>query len=303
MHFPLRVFAVSGWSYIGTDSAVVKVGDGCTGTRISNDGHVLTARHCFTDCLINSSSVEEEVLFPEFGWRSQKLYKLKSTAFCEASINGVDEVIEILAIGPGFMTPMEQSSLVHFDKELYTNFLNKSYFHNGDFAIIKVQESQVASCKKVSLEPLDNNKEVSFRGYPMQSTGRPDGRNSDGKSLLEGSGFVIDSVFENSCIDEQAHNSEALRLRYDRSDLILSTVDNLPGGSGSALLNVENRIIGLVNSQYRQGIDIHSTYCSGSTVAVSIEHIFKLLDEMGFGEDKNKFFNCEGKFVEEPFYF
>lgn len=291
--FPTVSYGVAGWSEVDLDRSVVKIGTGCTGTRISNEGHILTARHCFNGCLISGGFVEVERLFPEHGWQSPKLYKLNQEATCATTVDGEATDISVLAIGPGFMTPMEQGSLSYLDSSLYEEFLEKSYLHNGDFAIVKEQVTSETSCRNVSWSKTNINEEVVFRGYPSRSTGRPDGRNSDGYSMLEGRGVVIASIFDNACVSENAQNYESLVMRYDREDLILSTVDNLPGGSGSALLNRGGEIIGVINSQYRQGIDVQSTYCSGSTVAIPMHHISKVLDESGHGDQVQNYFNCQ----------
>jgi hypothetical protein len=288
---PLTSFGVVGWEQVQEDLSVVKVGEGCTGTRVSSEGHILTARHCFNGCLIAGGFVDADQLFPEYGWQSPKLYHLNQTAVCLTEIDGVEKQVEILAIGPGFMTPMEQGSLIYTAPELYNEFLEQSFFHNGDFAIIK-EQTDVTSCKRDNWNDPTDGAEVFFRGFPSATTGRPNGRDSDGESLLESHGVIVGSILENSCIDKNTTNLNTLPLRYDREEILLSTVDNVPGGSGSALLNSDGEIIGLINSQYRQGIDVQSTYCSGSTVAISMRHIKSLLEETDIVNDIQVIFNC-----------
>ena len=293
---PSLSFGVAGWSMISEDSSVVQIGN-CTGTRISNDGHILTARHCFNGCLISGNFVEINQLFPEYGWRSAKLYKLNQRASCSTTIDGHKKGIEVVATGPGFMIPTEQRSLIVLASDIYNDFLKRSYLHNGDFAIIKEETTKKTSCRNVNWDRVNQKDQVTFRGFPIESSGRPLGRNSNGVSLFEGSGVIVGSILENSCIGEDEYHSKGLINlinRYDRDDLLLSTVDNLPGVSGSSLLNNSGEIIGVINSQYRKGIDVQSTYCSGSTVAIPMHHIRSLLEEGGFKEEQiHNFFDCQ----------
>ena len=292
---PFFSHAISGWTPVDYDPTVVQIngrgGGGCTGTRISKDGYILTARHCFNGCLISGGFVDAYNLFPEYGWRSPKLYQLHQEAVCLTTIDGVAKKIKIVAIGPGFMTPMEQGSLNLYDKDLYLDFLQKSYLHNGDFAIIK-EDVEGQSCRKVNWSSALDGEKVSFSGYPIQSSGRPCGRDSDGKSLLKGEGLVPSSSLDSSCVDSSLSNLDKLITRFDREDIMLSTVDNLPGASGSSLLNSSGEIVALINSQYRSGIDVESTYCSGTTVSIPTDHILRLLKETGFRRRVDEFFSC-----------
>lgn len=288
-------YAVSGWVKVHSDSSVVKIngssGGACTGTRVSKDGYILTARHCFNGCLISGGFVDSYSLFPEYGWRSPKLYQMNKKATCSISINDEVKNVEVVAIGPGFMIPTEQRSLSLYDKDLYLSFLEKSYFHNGDFAIIK-EDSSTQNCKSVNWASALEGEDVHYHGYPSKSFGRPEGRNSDGESLLKGEGVVSSSIVNSSCLGSNAKNIDELIVRFDREDVMLSTVDNLPGASGSSLLNNSGEIVALINSHYRFGVDVEKTYCSGATVAIPTYHILRQLEVMGFGQKIDEFFSC-----------
>ena len=71
------------------DSSVLRIEDGfgsCTGTRISRNGHILTARHCLNACLISGNYVESVRIYPEFGYQSPTLYlfpRSEEATYCE----------------------------------------------------------------------------------------------------------------------------------------------------------------------------------------------------------------------------
>jgi hypothetical protein len=173
--------------------------------------------------------------------------------------------------------------------ELHQEFLNSGYFHNGDFALIKVAEYESSLCVKVSNQQPAPGALVHYFGYPGDSSGRPEGRNSDGESFYRGQGEVVPSILENPCI---RGSEDALRNRYDRDEIILSTVDILPGASGSSLLNQRGEIIGLLNSSYTNGAQMFERYCQGSAVALSMIRIREILTQDFPSLDSSEVFHC-----------
>ncbi len=289
-----KALARAGWESASPREEIVKIKTSfghCTGTRVSNQGHILTARHCLNACLIQSDSIRAEALFPEEGWRSPNLYHFtdERDVHCEAEINGVPKVFEVLAASTGFMTPSEQGSLSLYASELHQRFLDSGYFHNGDFALIKVAEFESSRCLQVSDQELSLSAPVHYFGYPGDSSGRPERRNSDGESFYQGEGEVISSILENPCIKG---SEEALINRYDRDELILSTVDILPGASGSSLLNHRGEIVGLLNSSYTNGAQMFERYCRGSAVALSMVRIKETLLQDFPSLDLGEVFHC-----------
>ncbi len=309
LFFSILFITIPSWSQPGWepffDETVVRFGEfgsgTCTGTRISHQGHILTARHCFDACLISGGFTEKTPLFPEFGWQSPQLYRQNKVATCSTLINGEKAEIEILASSPGFMIPIEQASLSQMDKTIHQSFLDQAFLHNGDFAIVREKTPIHTSCRKVSQKPLTSGEFVEFRGFPIASTGRPEGRNSSGKELLRGEGVVVSSILENSCISANTPFKEQLVNSYDREDIILSSLDVLPGASGSSLLNSQGEITGVINSIFRFKIDVLSTYCSGSAVAVPIASIVHHLKKQVGLKSVQEFFSCTETFTPKLF--
>lgn len=288
-------FAVPGWVKAEADPRVVKITDSfgsCTGNRISNDGHILTARHCLNACLVSKGYVEEINIYPEMGWRSPKLYKSKldENSFCKVAIDGKEQMVQVLAASEAFMVPSEQSSLYNMDKELYFEYLNSGYFHNGDFAIIKSSE-KTADCFQMSLSPAEPGAPVSYSGYPGATTGRPTGLDSDGESFLKAQGELIESIAQNSCVTKNTKVDRFKRL-YDRPGLVLSTVDLQQSASGSLLVDQGGYGLALINSHVGFGSKTFSRYCAGSAVAVSVLEIMKDVQERYGNSLWKKFFSC-----------
>ena len=281
-----------GWITVKEDRSVLRIEDNfgtCTGTRVSRNGHILTARHCLNDCLISSNYVEPVRLYPEFGHRSPNLYLFtnRKPTYCDLSVNGESKTLKVVAASRGFMIPSEQRSLGVFDWNLYVSFLDNSYFHNGDFAILQDETSTGGECKSIGRYKLIPGDYVHYLGFPDATTGRPDGMNSDGNQLRMGRGRIIESISQNPC----ANITDRLKTRYDRDDLLLSTVDIVHGASGSSLLDRNGNVVGLLNSSFGQGVKISSQYCEGSAVAIKIETILGFLKENEF-LNSNETFSC-----------
>lgn len=291
-----------GWTKVlpGTDKTIVKLKDSfgtCTGTRISNNGHILTARHCFNACLISQGHVEVEKIYPEDGYMSPKLYRFKADreAICDQEINGVKTKVKILAIGPAFMTESEKRSLPLYDNPLYHSYLDQDFFHTGDFLIAKELNPTESSCKKINTTTNAPEEQVQYMGYPGASKGRG-AHNSDGESLYLAQGKINESIQSNPCVDRGSYSDtvwERVDRTYNRESIILSTVDILPGASGSALLNQEGEIIGLLNSTYAHRVDIFSEYCAGSAVAIKIDHVLNLARNFLSDKALQEAFACE----------
>lgn len=297
LSLPLALQAREGWSPARADKTIVKLKDNfgtCTGTRISNEGHILTARHCFSACLIAKKYVTSERIYPEDGWQSPKLYTFdkSSEAICEVEIDGVPSKVKVLATSPSFMTEIDKGSMSLYDYPRYLDYENKSFFQSGDFLIAQQLEVKNTRCRPNSLN-LGRVTSVHYKGYPAASKGRP-GRNSDGKNLMLAEGHLVDSITTNQCVPQDGSvNMNRLKDTYDRPELQLSTVDILPGASGSSLLNQDGEIIGLLNSTYAYKVDIYQHYCSGSAVAIKLSHVLELARNHMKDSEISDAFNCQ----------
>lgn len=270
-----------GWEKVPADPTVVKMSDSFgsfTGTRISNDGHILTVRHGFNACLIGGGFTESSKILPSFASpysRDPLLYRInwESKPTCKIKIDGELKAVQILAASDQFMIPSDQGTLTDSDEEVYKRLIAEHTFHNGDYAIVKEVVSKITYCRKASSRELEIGESVFYKGYPSATTGRPEGKDSDGKSLLASFGTRVSSILENQCLPKNG-NKDHLQLKYQRPELILSTVDVVPKASGSALLNFHEEIVGVINSTFSQGVVVNQTYCAGSALALSTSFIF-----------------------------
>ena len=158
--FPFELKAKSGWQTLPSDPSVVKIENSsgtCTGTFISNNGHILTARHCLHTCLIQEKAVQETIIFPDYGWQSPKLYRQNRVATCSLKLNGQETKVQVLSSGPGFMMPTEQASLQFYDKQVYNDFLEQGFLHNGDYALLKVDTSENQSSSDSSSDDAEES--------------------------------------------------------------------------------------------------------------------------------------------------
>lgn len=248
----------------------------CTGTRISTQGHVLTARHCLNQCLINSGQVEPEVLFPDQRG-SYQLYhiRLNPRARCRFEIDGVEKEVQVIAAGVGFMIPSEERALPRYDETLHRSLVERGFIQRSDYAVIREIGPQSSECLHLSENDALPEELVHYMGYPGASTGRGE-FDSDGSTLLQGRGEVVTSILESSCIEEVSSTEEELRFSYEQPEQILSSVDLLPGASGSALLNSNNEIVALLYSTFWP-VDRWSEYCSAAAVGLRISYLRRVL--------------------------
>ena len=145
---------------------------------------------------------------------------------------------------------------------------------------LKDDTDKGSQCKSIGNTELRVGERVHYIGYPNATTGRPIGTDSNGDQLSMGQGHIIESILENPCVI----GSEKLKTKYDRDELLLSTVDIVPGASGSSLLDKDGNIVGLLNSSFSQGVNIFSQYCEGSAVAIKIGSILNFLEEKQFSK-------------------
>lgn len=288
-----------GWSLSNPSESIVRIKNSfgrCTGTRISSAGHILTARHCFNACLIQAGDLTKESLLPEYGFRSPTLYKINSfrETFCEAEVDGRLTKIEVVAGSLQFMIPSEKNTLFEFAPEKYSELLEQGTFHNGDFLVIKEQYSRTTTCELIRVGQAREQGLVFYEGYPLASQGRGQGRDSDGMSLLRSQGEQVTSILHNSCLAASISTKELIQ-KYDRDELILSTVDLLSGGSGSLLKNEKGETLGLLNSLYHQGINPTLKYCSGSAVALSFSEIMRNIRLQLSVSQIMQVFDCQNK--------
>jgi hypothetical protein len=261
----------------------------CSGVVVSREGHILTARHCLQQCLIQT-----EVFTPKRSKHGVDFFELNrtklGTAVCDAVIDGTSTRIRVVATSPGLIVPADYKSFETLEPETYQALRERGFTSQGDFAIVQ-PETQLSgkSCAQLSAVPAKRGDHVATLGFPSE-TFRPDGANSDGESLFVSSGVVVPGIGENSCLqssDLSAYKMATLERSFNEDSAILSTVDGVEGSSGSPLINARSEVVGVLIQVYshrwttgRADQAPDQRYCAGSVKALRIERIRSIVREV-----------------------
>jgi len=258
----------------------------CTGTYVSSDGAILTARHCLQICLIRSGVVREvseqdgAIVFYE------TVPERLGVATCELEINGVPQTVTVEATGPGFVMPFNMSGLSSLNPALMKDLIARGYTSSGDFAIVRQRVTTPTACVALAQAPAQPGDFVQSIEYPA-ATERPDGYNSDGEQAYASGGVVAHSIAENSCVVEASPPAERLaRLMatFDDASSFVSSLDSNHGASGSPVFNAKGEVVGILINIYRhtsitqkQEDEPEVRFCLGSSKALRIERVLSFL--------------------------
>lgn len=262
----------------------------CTATTISDQGHILTARHCVTKCLIRSryftAKVEQGVLnyFERDDSKTQP-------SECPATIDGQNVTIQIEITSPGLIFSFDEPGFKSIAGELYRDMAARGYTSQGDFAIFKIKGASPSPCMGLSSTPARPGETQRTLGYPSQ-TFRPDGHNSDGVGLFYSKGTVIPSITENRCVMSAGFDATKMTKIIATHDLdfqYISTLDAIHASSGTAAINDAGHVTGILTNIFdlEEFTKLESDkpmnrYCEGSTKALRTEVILKSLRAQGY---------------------
>ena len=283
----------------------------CTGTIISNSGHVLTAMHCFQDCLKSNGSFSVSKISNDSGFdyyariKQEKLptcnIRYKDYNFKEGDdLNSDLELTQakIVATGAGKIllnpTDPEIDSIFDFHKRntsLFSKLREKGIGRLiGDFVIFQSNAFKSKSCSKVSNERLKDNQLLSI-SFPNYTYSRNEGVNPNGRSQYMSLGSISrngvlssDSSFLN--ILKSNFKSNEIEKAYNfKNEIIWSDVDLVSGSSGSPLINKSGEIYALSTFNICDAYRAKREGCRYSSGGITISSIKKNISE--------DFFNCD----------
>ncbi len=270
-------------------------GVNCTGTFISNTGHLLTALHCVASCLQRSGAVERSLALEEpvkfEAYRStangpiktRKVYAYKYSVdderlsandlICPGLLGSRRQDFKIvLAGGKGWLSP--KNALAEFSKRepaAYRSLLDEGYEHDTDFAVLQATGYKNKSCLSLAPEgPAENEKlqaiayacvdraEIKTEGHtPLYSRGR------------KTNGFRESEYFI-------ARGPKGLEFDFsvlERKDIFFSSLDMEKCGSGTAILDERFNVRGVATRIYKT----FDRFEKGSLESVSSARIWREL--------------------------
>lgn len=265
----------------------------CTATVISDSGHMLSARHCLSRCMIRSKVFEERLLEDGAVTYFEFSQKNAETAECKIQVDKQDVTIQIEASSPGFILAMHEATFKTLQGQIYRQFVEEGYTDNGDFVIFKIKGDSTLddSCVPLSTRSVAAGDVQQTLGYPS-ATARPDGFNSDGVSLYYSKGTVASSIAENACVQSAPFKNKQyadLLVEFDTPTGFVSTFDAIYGSSGSSALGPDNAVAGVLTKTFRlaqytklESDEPENRYCMGSTRSISTETIISSIKKQGY---------------------
>lgn len=199
----------------------------CSGAYVSDAGHILTASHCLESCV-----------FDKAGKRKQTGPEIQ----CDFTVNGQNKTVRVL-----LMASCSVKALYKLDERLQ----DPSCLGQPDVAVVQPLEPEANfSCLGTSPNLKPGDRLLAF-GYPQKT--RRGKYDSDGESLFLSAGRALAStpgctVARDSYEgwrpgDRKQLDSKLLQLG---KDFVQSTLDAVPGSSGSPVINEEGELVGVM---------------------------------------------------------
>lgn len=297
----------------------------CSGVKISNQGHVLTAMHCFESCLrakafYNVLNIENEMRTDYYAIIDQTRLPICDIRFKDYAFDINDDFInepkigeaKVLATGVGkiLLNPTNPNIDSIFDfysanKKTLTELRNVGVGRIiGDFVVFQSDSFISNDCSQVVKDQsIKSPRELLSISFPNYTFSRSSGVNPNGRSQYVSLGKVSDngilsssSLFVKSLLDE--NEKEDVRLAYTHKnyagndDIIWANYDALSGSSGSPTFTMEAKVFSLTTFNICDQFSARHQGCQFSSGGVRISKIVNDL-KFNFSQEKiNSFFEC-----------
>jgi V8-like Glu-specific endopeptidase len=245
----------------------------CTGTLISKEGHILTARHCVDSSieLLQLSGKEEApeiITAPDFFLfekqhkdihvQTYNLHNITEHLGVPVIVNRTHYYSKIIALGPGTLSPRFSSSLEDPKSDsfrMHSTYSDQGYSSGGDFAIIQIPEFKGRSCYRMTTKEVTSNAKLHSIAYPCLK--------EDGKDWPQRRKTKKNTFFPKGKLYETL---------YIPQGSIISELNMEVCNSGSSLFNEANEIVGVIHSGYLEDTDNTSR-----AMSISVNRIYELL--------------------------
>lgn len=285
----------------------------CSGTVISDEGHVLTAAHCFQDCLkreklYKSTNISIDGNHSKY-WIAELTHDRPVYCAIRYKIHaqGLDEFVyesvELQAMSAGRVllnyNDSDVDDLVDFDKatgKLHA-LRNKSIGRIfGDYLVFST--TSVANvCAKTSNTPLSKDTSLMSLSYPDITLRRSEGVNTNGRDLYASVGKIsINGVLDSNSVYigkiEAQHGRSAISQIYNTNAIIWSDIDSRSGSSGAPVFNRLSELSAVVI--YNTCPAYHSVRegCRHSTASLSVQSIKSSILKRYGSQLAQEVFNC-----------
>jgi hypothetical protein len=270
-------------------------GVNCTGTFISNTGHLLTALHCVASCLQRGGAVERSLALeepvkleryrstPNGPIKTRKVYAYKFSVdderlsandlICPGLLGNQRQDFKIvLAGGKGWLAP--KNALAEFSKRqpaAYRSLLDEGYEHDTDFAVLEATGYKNKSCLQLAADGPAENEKLQAIAYACVDRAEI---KAEGQTALYSRGRKTNGFRESEYF--KARSPKGLEFDssvLERRDIFFSSLDMEKCGSGTAVLDERFNVRGVATRIYKT----FDRFEKGSLESVSSARIWREL--------------------------
>ncbi len=278
-----------------------KRGFSCSGTYISDSGHILTALHCVRSCIWSNleavkkeqgeswfdfnnkntiyhsvQGVKKSIYDAEIDHENDPTYlrTVKVSTFdllpetfkglkCNMLINSNKVEVELLGAGNGHLWPYFPNRLDNEDeKKLWRSLVQQGYGASGDFALLKeIKPRKSISCISITDEELRKGERL----HTLSNT-------CSKKNKRDGSTVFYDEGIE-------ATNKFSKYDSFKSSQIFVSTLNAESCSSGSAVVDEKGDIKGVlvIANNYHDNTSSPILHNSNIAIGIKTDHILNTL--------------------------
>ncbi|MGZ3775618.1 MAG: trypsin-like peptidase domain-containing protein [Pseudobdellovibrionaceae bacterium] len=292
-------------------AATIRYNNG-TGIFISSHGHFLTAAHNMN--LFRGEDFPADKVFihqtepngyPDF-MKRERIHHLAlfNTETLESDFVDIEHG-KIIVYGKGY-ADWDPLYTMRLNRALYQRIIDEGYSKEEDYMIVATGIENT-HCVPVAKENLRIGDFAYYIGYPGKEEFNVQGRPfwSSGLVPAFSSGNIVDGLMNTPRgkqliaatpgILKDKQQQTFYRRAFTSSNSFYSTLDCLPGCSGSGLINASGEVAGIINNGMRSGFEDARGYQSGVIGGANISHI---VEKARSQLDQNTFsqvFDCKDK--------
>lgn len=243
----------------------------CTGTLISRQGHILTARHCLESAIVISDQVLGQTATPPVEFFNTKelsdnfsIYNFNVpniTKKLEIPV-GLDETIvyaKIVGLGQGYLEPRFTGAVVDEKlRQLHQTMSNDGYSVGGDFAIVQIEQLKGLACYRLAKNKPSVGDRVHSIGFPCYKEfgDWPQNRVAQVETVVSSDGAFAENSLRNFYLPRGSFVTDGVAQECN---------------SGTSVMSNSNEIIGVFHTVF------YDNEKQQRSVAISTERILELL--------------------------
>jgi hypothetical protein len=285
-------------NFEGARDATFQLGEGCSGTFISNDGYILTAGHCLRAANYQATPVPGLSAVITNYPASPGVNKMRLYTAVRGKPDLSGTLGRLVALGKGSVKEAQITKFVSENIEATLQLAEDGFLGAEDFAILKIDSEKPTACLQIQLADVKPGQEVwsiSFPGRDENIKGRPfwksrSGAFSTGTVL---SGMQDNQGLKTAPLTTAEKDAYATIINLGFKDGFLSSLDVLGGSSGASILNSRGEIVGLNIQAAQFLLPVEDGYVFGSNKATTLSSIYNKLKQRLPEETFKAIFSCK----------